>query len=258
VALRRVEIKLPTSLIADSDGAEDQAVRLYSSAVVLTQRLIDWFPEGRYELLRHLKRLAHRLILNVGARAPVMRAIVQLRGARRDEASRAVHTAILAVLGAKEAVDERRILMRVVTGSLMLDLGFARAAGITALNARQDLRMVAELTEEEKHRLPGATAFLALSVGQQSLETLGRAAILWEALTLMYGAGAQGGPPPSLEAALISVARRLVNLVADAALTAPITFTQAAAALAPTLKTPLEKKCLALVIRGAELKAAAN
>lgn len=228
-------------------AVEQRIVRSYANAVVILRRFYEDLAAGRMALPQRVKRVAQNLVdLSDGSTAAFL-GVTQMRNANTDEAGRAVNSAIVAVLIARELTQDRATLSQIAMSAMMHDAGRPRALA----NAQKAgaLGMVrAKLSEEDEDRLPAGTAAVMTALGRLNEASIRRTVITFEALWLRrshsigqpYGGARQATP----HARILGIARRYNDLMTpDPGLPAPAPD-HAIARLSAELVDPIDKTLL--------------
>lgn len=232
-------------------SVEQRIVRSYANAIVILRRFYEDLAAGRMLLPQRVKRVAQNLVdLSDGSTAAFL-GVTKMRNANTDEAGRAVNTAILCVLVARELTQDRAVLSQIAVSAMMHDAGRPRALA----NAQRagGIGMVrARLSEEEEDRLPAGTAAVMTALGRLNEASIRRTVITFEALSLrrasslgpLYGGARQA----TLHARIVMIARRYNDLMTpDPGLAAPAPD-HAIARLAVELVDPADKTLLRALV----------
>lgn len=232
-------------------SVEQRIVRSYANAVVILRRFYEDLAAGRMLLPQRVKRVAQNLVdLSDGSTAAFL-GVTQMRNANTDEAGRAVNTAILSVLMARELTQDRATLSQIAVSAMMHDAGRPRAIA-NAQRAGAIGMVRARLSEEEEDRLPAGTAAVMTALGRLNEASIRRTVITFEALSLrrassigpLYG----GARPATLHARILMIARRYNDLMTpDPGLAAPAPD-HAIARLSVELVDPADKTLLRALV----------
>ena len=195
----------------DADAPPTERVmRFYATALVVMRSFYDDLAAGRRLVPHRVKRLAQRLVALAEEDNPALSCVAALAAAHRDDAARAVQSAVLSVLLGREITRERQILVRLATSALFADAGRVRlAAGSSS--------PVSALSEEEEAWAPGLSALYCLAAGGVSPQNAERAVTVFETAWLerreLLGPSPLG-EPALLESELQAFVRGLVALLA--------------------------------------------
>ena len=212
----RVRYVDPSDIIGTDEAklsAAEQAISVYSTAVVMVQSLERDARLGDLRLLRQIKKLAQRLA-NLAETAPSEMMTLALNDAGADLAVAKVHATILAVISACQITRDQHALMRIAYASLTLDLGKPRVSGMYRKDG-YGASVVPQLNATMRARLPGSTALLLLESGRASDRATGRAVTAFEAQWLSNKDELQwpydGKINPNVEAIIVRAAFRFVE-----------------------------------------------
>jgi hypothetical protein len=146
----------------------------YASALVVVRDFFERVVEGKPTMLYRLKRIAQRLVtLAEDAEGSVL-ALTTLAHAHRDDAGRAVQSAILAILIGRRITTNRLILGQLALSALLSDAGRVQIVG----TAGRD-RLVS-LSEEAEKAVPALTAGICIATGGVNLQSALRAVSVYE------------------------------------------------------------------------------
>lgn len=191
---------------------KERIVRLYASALVVMRRFLSQLAAGATVLPQRVKRLGQSLVSLSELGDPAMLGMTAMATVHRDAASRAVHSAILAVVVAREISRDRVALARLATAALMADTGSVLLGG----TERQD-RLI-PLSEEDNRRVPHATGELCITSGGVNFPSALRSVITFE--TTWAERESELGPPhegvltPLVQARLLAMVRALFDHIA--------------------------------------------
>ena len=196
---------------------DQRIVRNYATAVVMLRRFFDDLTASRYVLPRRIKRIAQNLVDLSAGTTPAFLGVTEVRNANHDAAGRAVNSAILAVVTAREVTTDRAVLAQIAMAAMMHDVGRPRAAALANAAGPRLSQLVARLSEEAEDRLPSGTAAVLTALGRVNEPSIVRTVIAFEALWLRrlssLGPVYRGARIPTLHARIVAVARRYNDLL---------------------------------------------
>jgi hypothetical protein len=196
---------------------EQKVVRAYASAVVILRRFYEDLALGRYVMPRRIKRIAQSLVDLSEGSTPAFLGVSEVRNANADEAGRAVNSAILAVVMAREISDDRVRLAQIAMAAMMHDVARPRAVALAAAAGPRLSGVVPRLTEDAEDRLPAGAAAVLTTLGRVNEPSIVRTVITFEALwlrrTAHLGPVYRGVRQPTLHAKIVAVARRYNDLM---------------------------------------------
>ena len=188
----------------------DEVVQLYASALVVMRHFFQNVAAGKRILPIRVKRLAHRFVALSDDRKSALIGVTTATADQRDDANRAVQTAILSVLVAREITGDRVVLARIALTALMADAGRIQVAG-----AHTAEHMPRPLTREERRDIPATTCALSIATGGLSGPGAQRTVSIFETISGEYEADA--GPlysrkmTPLLETRIIMMVRATLD-----------------------------------------------
>jgi hypothetical protein len=217
LTLAHLDAQLPhelTSLDADAP-VEDRIVHVCAAAMIAVEQLHDGLRSGRDLAIRSVKRHI-QLLLDLTLEAPqlVLSFVTSIQ--RADPSALAIKGAILATLTARHLFDDRLHLRDVALAAALLDAGLIRACGLMDHAHKRGLEFAPRPSEDALDRMPEAAAtMIALWSNMRSLP---RALFAYEAHALLRRAS-RGMPydgqfPPTLEAIILAIVRRYLELTA--------------------------------------------
>lgn len=205
--VRRVDPDLESSG-GNEASVPDRIVRAYATALVVMRRFFDDVAAGTPVFPHRVKRLAQRLVSLFELRSPSLLAVTALASRHRDDAGRAVQSALLAIACAWNVTQERLVLSRLAMAALLADVGRVRLAG----EARRD-RLVA-LGDAVEAVVPAETAQISIAMAgvnfPNALRTVTMHEATWLERSKLLGPVYTGGLAPLVEARILEVVRALV------------------------------------------------
>jgi hypothetical protein len=142
-----------------SNTESGAALDLYVSALAVTKQHFDALARGELPRLSALERTAQALAASAANAAYAL--AIPLSASGRDDASRAVQAAMLALSVARRTTRNPRALRRIALAALLVDAGRARIAGREGL----DLGMFRLLPDNLDAEVPTESAALGMSEG---------------------------------------------------------------------------------------------
>lgn len=228
----RLQYVDPTYLLGGDEGEltqEEQILRTYTSAVVVMRRVLEGIGQGRYELMRIVKRIGQRLVTLAQEDDLALIQATALRSHAQDSAERALVAAITAVVSARLLTNDLRALIDIATATLCFDVGHKR---LEALKSFEDDPfaidgLAVELTKQELELEPASAAVALIALAGLYDTSSRRLVQTYEAQSVYANQPLyQGKLGPTLEAVLIAQSHKLQRLLApdDAGQTANMTL----------------------------------
>ena len=212
VVVRKADGQVARRQHDDDLSPSERVVQLYATALVAMRAFYEETAEGVTLLPHKVKRLAQRLVMLAEAEDPALLGMTAMARAHRDDAGRAVQTAILALAIGRQITSERVALSQLVMGALMADAGRARVAGAH----RADL--LAPLSDGEEARVPGASALVGLTTGGVNPWSAARCCAVveaaWSERAALIGPPWSGALGVTLMGQILCLARELLDAVA--------------------------------------------
>jgi HD-GYP domain-containing protein (c-di-GMP phosphodiesterase class II) len=218
------ELKIPNILLRQTDAllmraegarrtsTESPSLRLYASALVVMRRFFDEIASGSTTLTHRVKRIAQGFVLLAETGDVGFLGLTALSNAHRDDAGRAVQTAVLAIAIAREITQDSVVLARVAMTALLADVGRVRLAGVKGRD-----RFV-PLSESADAEVPAATGAVVLGLGGVNPGNALCTVVTYETTHLereqALGPVHGGNVAPLLEAKILRVARAMLDRVA--------------------------------------------
>lgn len=213
----------PAKFFGNADGQQSivtQVAGVYGAAVVLVRRCDAQIREDNPRLMRHVKRVAQRLVTLTHTGFPELLALARRAPAPTDLAAIAVNSAIIGALTGRTLTEDIHVLLRITMGALQADLGKPRVAGMYRPDTFQTT-FVPQLNQHMRRRLPASTAVMLLQAGRAAEQPLMRAVTAYESAHLgdgqLLGWPYDGQIAPTVEAVIASVARRVSEAMVSAA-----------------------------------------
>ncbi len=238
IHVRKVD-RVLTKRMDDTGPIEEQILRLYAIALMVMRKFYDNIAVGANVMPHRVKRLAQKLVILAETGNPAVLGMSAMAHAHRDDAGRAVQSAILAVVLGRRLTADRVMLAQLAMTALMTEAGRVRLVG-----PERRGQLVA-LPEEEEVRVPPMTSVVTIGTGGINVPNALRTVVAFEATWLerqeLLGSPF-GGKTPLPQSNILRVVRRILDLLAprDATIR-PLGPVDALAALAadPTLDRAL-------------------
>ena len=229
VQVRQVDTTLQR---LDEDAAlpdMEKALLSYASALVVMRRFFDRIAEGRTALPHQVKRVAQRLVALAATNESALLALVTTAGKHRDDAGRAVLTAIMTILVARRLTTSRVALGQLAMSALMADLGRVRAAGVTARD------QLIQLSDKAEMAVPALTSAIGIATGGVSIQNALRTVAAYETTFIereqMLGPLYKRIMSPLVQSKILQVVRALLDRVAPRDTSRPLSPADAMAAI---------------------------
>ncbi|MFO0679882.1 MAG: hypothetical protein U0169_25385 [Polyangiaceae bacterium] len=195
----------------------EKVVRSYATAVVIMRRFFEDLEGGHYAMPRYIKRVAQSLVELSEGGTPAFLGVTEARSANHDAAGRAVNTAILAVLTARQFTADRTTLAQIAMASLVFDVGRPRASALARVSGPALSDVAPKLTDDAEDRMPAGAAAVLTAMGRLNAPTVRRTVLAYEALALgrraTCGPVYRGARTPTLHAKIVAIARRYNDLL---------------------------------------------
>lgn len=208
LALRQTDLTLVTKTQDDTLPAREQILRLYASALVVMRKFVEGVAAGSTVLPFRLKRISQRLAGLAEMNDPAFLGLMTMATAHRDDAGRAVHSAILAVLVAREITSDRVVLANLAMTALLADSGRIRVAGPRAGAT------FLQLADNVEAAVPPLTSAIGLAMGGVNASTARRVVTSFETTWIererMMGAVYHKKLTPLFETKLLYAVRQLI------------------------------------------------
>ena len=194
----------------DECPPHERAVRFYATALVVMRKFYEDMAAGKRIVPHRVKRLAQRMVVLAEGKNPALLGVTAMAAAHRDDAARSVQAAIIAVLLARQIVQDRHTLARIAMTALMADAGRVRVAALSP-------SALGGLSDQDEALVPAMTALVAVATGGINPNNAERAVSSFEATWLERAAvlgplPVTGSPLPQSE--LLAFVRQLVDHLA--------------------------------------------
>jgi hypothetical protein len=190
----------------------ERVLRLYASALVVLRAFYDAIAEGRTPTPVRLKRVAQKLVTLAGTGDPALLGMTTMANAHRDDAGRALQSAILAVSIGRQVTRDRIALAHLCLAAMVTDVGRARVLGPDAVG-----RLV-PLTPAQNQRVPAASAAVCIANGGVNGSSAERVVMVFE--TAWLERASELGPPYAkrlpvmVQSRILGVVRLLLDEIA--------------------------------------------
>lgn len=206
--------QVDSTLQRDDEGSlpiEEQILRLYATALVVMRRYYDKLARGRMVMPHKVKRIAQRIVSLSDSNEGALLAMTTMANAHRDDAGRAVQSAILSVVITRRLTDNRVILAQIAMSALLADSGRVRLTGAGA-------ERLTALTEDAEATIPQITSAIAISTGGVNVQSALRTVTMFETTFTEHERAL--GPvykrlmSPTVQSRVLRVVRALLELLA--------------------------------------------
>jgi hypothetical protein len=229
VVVRRIDSSLQNANDEQDLPELERALHAYASALVVLRQFYERMAQGKTVLPHRVKRVAQRMASMAEADESSLMAMTTLANAHRDEAGRAVQTAILSILVGRRLTHSRNALSQLAMAALMADVGRVRIAGSSG-------EKFVRLSEDVEKVVPALTASLCISTGGVNLQNALRTVSAYEATHLerfaLVGPLYKRSLAPTIQAKILFVVRQLLERIAPRDTARPMSPLDALASLA--------------------------
>lgn len=212
VAVRKVEKELATRKRDEDLLPKERSLRFYATALCAMRQFFDEVSSGHTLLPHRVKRLSQRLVTLSEMHDGTLLGTMAMAAAHRDDAGRAVQSAVLAVMVARQITDDRAALARLGMSALMADVGRVRVGGVLGRD-----RLV-PLTDEQQADTPGSAALVCLATGgvnhPNALRTVTALEVNWRESEHLLGPPWEGKLTPLLHSEILALVRRTLDVIA--------------------------------------------
>lgn len=174
VVVRKVDPTLERRENEDALEMRERILRFYAAALLVLRRFFDDVAQGVVPLPHRIKRIAQKLITLSESADPTLLGLITMTHAHRDDAGRALQTAILVVALCREITTDRVALARIALSALMGDVGRVRIAGT------QGRDRLVPLGDADDMAVPALTAAVSVATGGVSAAAAQRAVVGFE------------------------------------------------------------------------------
>jgi len=208
ISVRKVDPHLVRRTPEDELQPAERMLRLYANALVVMRQFYEDIAQGLTILPHRVKRLAQRFVAASDEQDPALLGMSAMAKTHRDEAGRAVQTAILALAIGRQITRDRVALAQLVMAGLLADAGAARVTGRIG-NERT-------LSDAEQARVPASAALTCIATGGVNPTSATRAVVITETSWAECGLGPvwDGSREALLASRVMVLARDLLERVA--------------------------------------------
>jgi hypothetical protein len=211
VIVRRTDVCLEKGEGEGSTPSE-QIMNVYATAYMVMQKFFEAVAMGLMIMPPRIKRIAQRLVLLAEQHEAGVLGLTTLANVHRNDAGRAVQSAILTIVVGRRITRDRVALARIAMAALMADIGRARAVGPEGRD-----RLV-RLSDEVEAAIPGHTGAMGIVTGGVNPHSALRTAIMFET-TWLERAGQLGAVYdhrflPLLQSRILDMVRALIDRIA--------------------------------------------
>ena len=208
--------RLDTSLQSNNDNEDslpvmERTLRSYASSLVVMRQFYEGVASGRTVLPHRVKRIAQRMVSMAETDEGSVLALTTLANAHRDEAGRAVQSAILSTVVARRLTTNRNALAQLAMAALMADVGRVRIAGSSG-------ERFVRLGDEVEKVIPALTSSLCISTGGVNVGNALRTVTAWEATHMerqhLLGPLYKRALSPLVQSRILYVSRALLERLA--------------------------------------------
>jgi hypothetical protein len=228
ILVRAVDTSLRSKEAAEDNApAMEMALRAYASALVVMRQFLERVSKGKNVLPHRVKRIAQRLVALADGHESSLLAMMTLANAHRDEAGRAVQTAILSIVVGRRLTEERVVLTQLAMAALMADIGRVRLAGPGGSD-----RLV-QLADDVERSVPSLTSALCIATGGVNVQNALRTVTTFEATQLerqaLLGPVYKRQMSPLIQSKILHAVRALLGFLAPRDTSRPVTALDALA-----------------------------
>lgn len=210
VTVRKVNPRLVKREREDDLSPSERVLRLYAQALVVLRAFYEDVAAGKTILPHRVKRLAQRLVVAAESEDPAVLGMTAMAKSHRDDAGRALQTAILAIAVGRKLTTERVTLAQLAMAALLADVGRVRFVGRS--------ERAHALSAAEEARVPATGAFACIVTGGINPTSAQRAVTVVEASWLeraeVLGPAWGGELPPMLASQLLLLVRAVLDRIA--------------------------------------------
>jgi len=129
VIARQLDTVLTRSEDDSHRGLAEQTLHLYAVALTVMRQFYDSIAAGTTVMPHRVKRLAQRFVTLTEAGSGALLGVAAMANAHRHDAGRAVQSAVLSLLVARQITTDRVMLARLALAALLAEGGRVRAVG---------------------------------------------------------------------------------------------------------------------------------
>ncbi len=198
IVVRKVDPQLTRRVREDDLPPAERVLRLYANALVVMRTFYEDIAAGKTILPHRVKRLAQRLVVVAETEDPAVLGMTAMAKAHRDDAGRALQSAILALAVARTITRDRVTLAQLAMAALMSDVGRARHV--------------------DDKRVPASASYACVVTGGINPTSANRAVIVsetsWIERADVIGPLWNGDIPPMLASQILALVRELLERIA--------------------------------------------
>jgi hypothetical protein len=229
IVVRRVDTSLENAQDDQNLPPMEETLRAYASALVVLRQFYERMAQGKTVLPHRVKRVAQRMVSLSESDEVALLAMTTLANAHRDDAGRAVQSAILSIVIARRLTQNRNALSQLAMAALMADLGRVRVAGASS-------DKFVQLADDVEKVVPALTSSLCISTGGVNLQNAMRTVSAYEATSLerqaLLGPLYKRSMSPMIQSKILFVVRQLLDKIAPRDITRAVSPLDALAQLA--------------------------
>lgn len=218
--ISNVIVRQVDSTLQSGGGTDDErnlpemqrALSAYASALVVMRQFFERLAAGKPVMPHRVKRVAQRMVAIGEDDESALIAMTTLANAHRDEAGRAVQSAILAVLVGRRLTPNRTALAQLAMAALMADVGRVRLAGVDGLEK------FIPLSDDVERAVPALTSSLCIATGGVNVQNAMRTVAAYEATYMerqeLIGPLYQRKMAPMVHSRILYLVRQVLDRIA--------------------------------------------
>ena len=211
ITVRRLDTSLQKADDDENLPPLEESLRAYASALVVLRQFYDRIAQGKTVLPHRVKRVAQRLVSLAESDEGALMAMTSLANAHRDEAGRAVQTAILTIMVARRLTSQRNALSQLAMAALMADVGRVRIAGSSG-------ERFVQLSDDVERVVPALTSSLCISTGGVNVQNAQRTVSAYESTCMerqeLLGPLYKRAMSPMVQSKILFLTRQLLDRIA--------------------------------------------
>lgn len=212
LVVRAVDSTLQSQRDSDAElPPMERALRAYASGLVVMRQFYEKVARGKTALPHRVKRVAQRLVALAEGDADALLAMVTLANAHRDEAGRALQSAILMLTVSRKLTADRAVLAQLAMAALTADVGRVRLAGGKS-------ETYVALSDDSERVVPALTSAISITSGGVSVQNALRSVAVFEATSLerhhVLGPLYKRQMSPLVQSKLLHLVRATLDLMA--------------------------------------------
>jgi hypothetical protein len=249
LTLRKIEGALARRGGDEGVPLEGRFLRLYASGLVVLRRFFDGVAAGSSVVPHRVKRVAQAFVTLAQEGDAGLIALTTMANAHRDDAGRALQTAIVALALGRQITTTRLALARLTMTAMLADVGRVRLAGTAGRDRLVPLDYDAELS------VPSVASAISITTGGVNPQSALRTVVVFETTWLerepLLGPVYAGKLPPLLQAGILRVARAVHDRLAPRDTSRPVSMLDA---LRDVARQPgIDRTLLKLLVRAVGL-----